>query len=147
MENTRDKDKDEEEKVAAIVPCERSTTNKKQTKRTTKGERTRARARIAHHERLVESVEHLSLFSLSDDFFFLSEREVKGIQKCCLGFQSHTKSGTRAFWKRKTLLKIFKFGLSQTKRERDKEIKQKNNKKLKRFTRTRNRSHARASKT
>ena len=41
MENTRDKD--EEEKVAAIVAGERSTTNKKQTKRTTKGERTRAR--------------------------------------------------------------------------------------------------------
>ena len=79
MENTRDKDKDEEEKVAAIVPCERSTTNKKQTKRTTKGERTRARARIAHHERLVESVEHLSFslfsLSLSDEFLlFLKER-------------------------------------------------------------------------
>ena len=73
----------DEEKVAAIVPCEGSTTNKKQTKRTTKGERTRARARIAHHERLVESVEHLSfsLFSLSDEFL-LSLKEVNGIQKC-----------------------------------------------------------------
>jgi hypothetical protein len=72
----------DEEKVAAIVPCEGSTTNKKQTKRTTKGERTRARARNAHHERLVESVEHLSfsLFSLSDEFL-LSERG-KRIQKC-----------------------------------------------------------------
>ena len=65
----------------------------------------------------------LSLLSLSDEFFFLSE--VKGIQKCCLGFQSHTKSGTRAIWKRKKRSqKIFKFALSQTKRERDKEIKQ-----------------------
>ena len=95
----RQRQRREEEKVAAIVPCEGSTTNKNQTK---ERRREHVRARIAHHERLVESVEHLSFsFSLSlSDEFLLSGRG-KRIQKCCLGFQSHTNRAHALFGKEK----------------------------------------------
>jgi len=68
---------------------------------------------------------NISLFlSLSDEFFFFlrGKRDPKVLFRVSVSY----KTGTRAFWKRKKRSQqIFKFALShQTKRERDKEIKQ-----------------------
>jgi len=122
MEKKRERQRQrrrEEEKVAAIVARAK---DQPQTKTDDKKERLKERehacARIAHHERLVESVEHLSLLSLFLFSLSLTNFFSFGIQKCCLGFQSRAHA---LFGKaKKRSQKIFKFALSrQTKRERE----------------------------